>query len=267
MVDLAAIEHDVLCALEEWGIGPVGEEATASERHILTVARYQLVLAVVEEVAVLESDVVGVVELHDAVGAVVYAGTTDAQVPRLVGHQSVSAAAVEVAVGDGVVAASGEAYHAAVAVATLGMPDGEVLYAAVGAVHEVQAEGVAGIHLDAGVPLPSDGEVLEVLQCQLLAVAAVVAHDGGLLTAALGDGHPAAPGDAGELVLLFEHAREVQVYVFADLYGAVASQGVEELLLGGDGDHAVDGLSHLGGLLHTLIAHAVVVVDGFLRLQ
>ena len=164
MVDLTAEECDVLITCEQGGISPVGKETASRERCVLTAPiRNQLIFAVTEEITIFEGHSEGTVQFHDAIGAVVDIGTTDCQCVSLTGYDAVSTAAIEITVGNINMMTARHTDDTTIAIAAFGMADRQILHLTVFTVYEVQAEGLAGIHLNAGVLLTTDDEVTEVL--------------------------------------------------------------------------------------------------------
>ena len=116
--------------------------------------------------------------------------------------------------------------------------------------------------------LAADCQPTEVLQHQLLTVVDVFADDDGLIpTVTLGNRYPRTTGNAREPVLTLQNAREVQVNILTKLDDTVITQGIDKLLLGIDGDDAIDSLCHLRGGLRILVAHTVVIILSLLALQ
>ena len=115
------------------------------------------------------------------------------------------------------------------------MSDGEVVDFAVLAIDEIDAVGVAGIDLDARIPLTLDDQALHVEQCQLTTVGLALAdHQRRKPRIVGGYRHPATTVNIAEVLFTFEDAREVQMHSGSNDNGTVVAQRVEEFLLIGN---------------------------------
>lgn len=132
-------------------------------------------------------------------------GLGNQQVTGLPRDDAIGATAIEIAGNNGIVAATLHTDDTTVAVASFGMADGQVLHLTTAAVHETQAEGIAGIDLDTGIMLTADHKVAHILEHQLLTIVAIFADDRWLASAiALGDGHPRTTRNAREPILALQ---------------------------------------------------------------
>ena len=139
MVDLTFLEFDVQIAHKQRGIGPVAEETTSLEHHILTtMIGNELVFAVAKEVALIKHHMLRTPQFHDAVGAIVDIASVHAEVLSIAGHHTVCATTIEVAISYNNSCSAFHTDHTAVAVTALGMTDGKVLNVSIIAVHETQ---------------------------------------------------------------------------------------------------------------------------------
>ena len=117
-------------------------------------------------------------------------GTADCQRVGLTGYNAVCATAIEVATDNLIMTTTHNTDDTTVAIAALGMADGQVLYLAVLTVNEVQAVRVAGIHLDTGILLAADDEIAEILQRELLSVVGIFTDNNRNLPTTFGNRHP-----------------------------------------------------------------------------
>ena len=268
VIYLATEEGDGTVTHEQRSLAPVGIETAIVENRILaTTVRDQLVFTVVEEIAFLKVDVLGVIQFHDAISAVVNIGTGNRQHIGFVGHNAISAATIEVAGSDSIPSAARHSYDATVAIAAFGMTDGQVMDHTAHTVNQIQAERITGFHLDAGIVLATNDKILEVLQYKLLAVVDKLADDDGLIATTLDIRSPSSARDTGELVFLSENAREVQVNILIQLDDTVVAQGIEELLLSSDGNDTIDSLSHRRSCYGILVTYTVFVSLGLFALD
>ena len=158
MIDHATSHIERIVETEQRCIAVVGEEAAILERYPLTARSLnQRELTVVEEIVPVEPDSHATTHLHDAVCAIMYVRVYQTEVACLNQFQTVSSATVEVTVLHHIVLAASHADHATRAIAALSMADDQIDQLAVIAVHEVEAEAIARIYLDAGVLAALDG--------------------------------------------------------------------------------------------------------------
>ena len=254
MVDLALVELDVEIAHKQGHIGPVVVEPASSEHGIGTVhVGDEVELTIVEEITIVERDVLGIPQLHDAISTIVDIGTGDRQRTCLTSHDAIGAASIEVARNDRVVTTARHADDSTFAGSSLGMADGEVLHLTAGTIDEIETEGIACIDLDAGVVLSTNDEIAEVLQRELVTITTGFADDSWSTASTLCARRPNPTRNTCEQFSLIEYGGEVQVDIGSYFDHTIIAQSLEELLLGSDEDDLIDnGFSLLGNYLRLL---------------
>ena len=171
MVDSTAQQDKLTVETKERCIAPVSEKAAVLEYRTHTSVTFdERILAVVEEVTVGTVYGLRVVQLHDAVGAIMDLTGIEREAVGTVDIETIGAAAIEVTVNDHVSPSSLHADDTTLTVAPLGMADGEVAHRTLLAVYETQAESIAWLHHDARVLLTLDNQLLHIDQRQLTTI-------------------------------------------------------------------------------------------------
>ena len=150
MINLTFYQVEGIVEIKQRSIAPVSEEATIGERKSLyTPTLDEVILTIVEEVALIELHSHTTPKLHDTICTIVYVGVGHTKIGSLHQVKTIGTTTVEVAILYKILSSTLYTDHTTRAVASLGMSDSQVMYLTMVAVDEVETIGITGINLDA----------------------------------------------------------------------------------------------------------------------
>ena len=150
MVDLTIVHIERLIEMEQRRIAPVSKEATIGKRQSLnTTTLDEVILTVIEEVALIELHSHTTPKLHNSISTIVYVGVRHTKVGSLHQVETIGTTTIEVAVLHKILSSTFHTNHATRAISALGMTNRQVMYLTMVAVDEIETVGITGIYLDA----------------------------------------------------------------------------------------------------------------------